>query len=76
MPGFSSGGNWYGQYFDFVKDGEYTIYGWLNYAEGILWFGIHGLAGAMVFYRVWLTRSESKPGASANESRPAGTPRG
>jgi hypothetical protein len=51
--GFSSGGNWYGTSVDFVVDGQKTFYGWLSYAQSILSFGLHGLAGALVFLFVW-----------------------
>ncbi|MDB5987788.1 MAG: hypothetical protein JWR16_2841 [Nevskia sp.] len=50
----SSGANWHGHYVDFVKNGIYTIYGWLNYVENVLWFGVHGVVGSAVFYYVWL----------------------
>jgi hypothetical protein len=51
--GYSSGGNWYGTPVDFVINGQKTLYGWLNYAQSILFFGLHGLAGALVFFFVW-----------------------
>ncbi|PPU92843.1 hypothetical protein XhyaCFBP1156_20945 [Xanthomonas hyacinthi] len=51
--GFSSGGNWYGKYVDFVIDGEPTLYGWLSYLQSIAGFALHGLVGATVFYLVW-----------------------
>ena len=57
--GFSSGGNWHGSYVDFVKNGVHTIYGWLSYVEGVFWFGVHGLVGALVFLFVW--RAYTRP---------------
>ena len=52
-PGFSSGGNWHGKRVDFVVNGDPTLYGWLNHIESTLYFGLHGLIGATVFYWVW-----------------------
>ena len=51
--GSSSGGNWYGTPVDFVIDGQKTFYGWLSYAQSILFFALHGLAGGLVFFFVW-----------------------
>jgi hypothetical protein len=51
--GYSAGANWHGTYVQFVEDGVYTIYGWLNYLEEIVRFGIQGLVGALVFFVVW-----------------------
>ena len=51
--GYSSGGNWYGESVQFVVNGEPTLYGWLNYVQSILFFGLHGLVGALVFYVIW-----------------------
>jgi len=52
-PGYSSGGNWYGTPVEFVVNGQKTFYGWLEYAQGVLFFGLHGLAGALAFYFIW-----------------------
>jgi hypothetical protein len=52
-PGFSSGGNWHGKLVKFVVDGKPTLYGWLNHIESTVYFGLHGLVGATVFYLVW-----------------------
>ena len=52
-PGCSSGGMWHGRYVDFVINGETTFYGWLSHAESSIFFGLHGLAGALAFYFVW-----------------------
>ena len=51
--GYSSGGNWHGEYVDLVIDGEPTLFGWINHIESICFFGLHGLVGATVFYVVW-----------------------
>ena len=51
--GYSSGGNWYGTPVDFVVNGQKTIYGWLSYFQSIIFFGLHGLAGALAFYFTW-----------------------
>jgi hypothetical protein len=51
--GSSSGGNFYGRAVDYVIAGEPTIWGWLSYAQSVLFFGLHGLIGASVFYLVW-----------------------
>ena len=51
-PGFSSGGNWYGRYVDFVVAGEPTLYGWLRYFQSILAFAAHGFFGATAYYLV------------------------
>ena len=56
--GSSFGGNWYGKDVEFIANGVYTIYGWLSYVEGTIGFGINGLAGADVFYLVWLRLHE------------------
>src|SRR5512134_3425671 len=40
--GFSYGENWHGTYREFIVDGVYTVYGWLNYLEEIVRFGIQG----------------------------------
>lgn len=70
-PGYSSGGNWYGTYVDFVVDGQKTLYGWLSYAQSILFFGLHGLAGGLAFFFVW------RRGLGPNRSvrKPLSTPR-
>ncbi|GAB3361398.1 hypothetical protein [Lysobacter tyrosinilyticus] len=52
-PGYSSGGNWYGQYREFVVAGVPTLYGWLNYIQSVLAFALHGFAGASIYYLVW-----------------------
>lgn len=51
--GYSSSGDWYGTPVDFVVNGQNTLYGWLNDIQGILFCGLHGLIGALVFYFVW-----------------------
>jgi len=59
-PGFSYGANWHGTYVRFIENGVYTIYGWFNYVEDIVQFGVQGLAGAAVFYYVWLKVHEHR----------------
>ena len=59
-PGSSSGGNWHGHSVQFVVGGVPTLYGWLNYGEGTLMFGLHGLLGALIFFLCW-RRYSSKP---------------
>ena len=66
--GFSYGANWHGTYVQFVQNGVYTMYGWLNYLEEIVRFGIHGLAGAAAFYLVWLRLHDPHQGVSADAS--------
>lgn len=63
-PGSSSGGNWYGTPVHFVVDGQKTLYGWLSYAQNVLFFGVHGLAGGLAFFFVW--RRWSEPNTSFN----------
>jgi hypothetical protein len=63
-PGTSYGGSWYGQYRQFVIDGEPTFYGWLNYAQSLTTFALHGLIGATAMYWAWRRLSpnnSSKP---------------
>ena len=64
-PGYSSGGNWYGKAVDFIVEGKPTLYGWLNYVQSVVAFGLHGLAGASAFYLVWVRsmgpNNSSKP---------------
>lgn len=53
LAGYSAGQNWHGHYVDTYIQGVPTVYAWLTYAEGVLFFGLHGLSGALVFYAVW-----------------------
>lgn len=69
--GFSSGGNWHGKFVEFIKDGEHTIYGWFNYVESVLMFGVHGLVGAMVFFWVWRNFHEPQQGAPLDAPKAA-----
>lgn len=50
---YSSSGNWHGRPVEFVVDSVPTLYGWLAYAENIVFFGLHGLIGALVYRAVW-----------------------
>lgn len=63
---YSSGGTWFGQYREFVINGNPTIYGWLQYAQGIAMFGLHGLVGALMFYYVWSTQMRSNESFKPN----------
>jgi hypothetical protein len=29
------------------------LYGWLSYAQSVVFFGLHGFAGALAFFFVW-----------------------
>jgi hypothetical protein len=51
--GYSSGGNWYGTPVEFVINGQKTFYGWLSYAQSVVFFGLHGFVGALAFFIVW-----------------------
>ena len=57
--GFSSTGNWYGTPVEFVVNGNKTFYGWLNYAQSVVFFGFHGFVGALAFFFV-LRRASSR----------------
>ncbi len=60
LEGYSGGSNWHGRYVQTYVDGNPTNYAWLSFAENLVFFGLHGLVGALVFYGVWrrLTRFE------------------
>jgi hypothetical protein len=51
--GCSYSATWHGSYVDFEVNGAVTLYGWLNYLEGVVYFGLHGVVGAIVFLLVW-----------------------
>ena len=51
--GFSSGQSYYGTYREMIVNGARTSWGWLEFIEELVKFGIHGLAGALVFKVVW-----------------------
>jgi len=53
LGGYSSAQNWHGKYVYTYINGVPTSYAWLNYVEDVLYFGAHGLIGALVFYVVW-----------------------
>lgn len=53
LEGYSSGQNWHGEYVDLYINGNPTYYAWATYGEDVLFFGLHGLVGALVFYAVW-----------------------
>ena len=56
MEGFSAGQNWHGKYVETYVNGAPTTYAWLTYGESVLFFALHGLVGALVFYGVWRWR--------------------
>ena len=51
--GFSARMNWHGKLVATYINGNPTTYAWLGYGENVLYYGIHGLIGASVFYAVW-----------------------
>lgn len=53
LEGFSAGLNWHGTYVNTYVNGIPTKYAWFTYAEGILFFALHGLVGALMFYAVF-----------------------
>lgn len=68
---FSANGNWHGHHVDFFINGEPTLYGWLQFAGGLLQFGVHGLVGALVFRAIWLWLAEGTPRSGTLGSTPA-----
>lgn len=52
LEGLSAGQNWHGKYVDTYINGMPTKYAWLTYGENVMYYGLHGLAGALVFYAV------------------------
>ena len=72
FEGFSSGHNWHGKYVETYVNGTPTTYAWLSYGENILYFGLHGLAGALVFYAVW--RRLGRPNKSLQATPQSGAP--
>jgi len=68
--GYSSGHNWHGKYVATYINGVPTQYAWLNYGEDILYFGLHGLVGALIFHATWRAiDSRSK----SSEQKPPGS---
>jgi hypothetical protein len=53
LQGYSSGQTWHGKYVDLYINGYPTVYAWVTYGENVLFFGLHGLVGALAFYAVW-----------------------
>lgn len=53
LEGYSAGQNWHGTYVETYINGAPTMYAWLTFAEGVLFFALHGLVGATAFYAVW-----------------------
>jgi len=72
LEGFSSGQNWHGDYVETYVNGAPTTFAWLRYGENVLGFGVHGLAGALVFYAVW--RWLGRPGKSRQAPPQNGAP--
>jgi hypothetical protein len=66
LEGFSSGENWHGKYVESYINGVPTIYAWLTYVENVMYFGLHGLVGALVFYAVW--RKQDRPDRAATQT--------
>ena len=54
LEGYSAGQSWHGKYVETYLNGAPTTYAWLTYGESVLFFALHGLVGALVFYAVWL----------------------
>jgi hypothetical protein len=62
-------GTWHGLYVDFVRDGVPTLYGWLNFAEGVGMFGSHGLVGGLAFLAVWRRCGRDSAASQRDELR-------
>jgi membrane protease YdiL (CAAX protease family) len=62
LEGYSAGSNWHGKYVQTYVDGAPTECAWLSFVENLIFFGLHGLVGALVFYGVWrrLARAEDR----------------
>jgi len=56
LEGYSAGQSWHGRYVDTYINGLPSPYAWLIYGEGVAFFALHGLVGALVFYVVWRAR--------------------
>lgn len=56
LEGYSACQNWHGKYVETYVTGTPTTYAWLTYGESVLFFALHGLVGALVFYGVWRWR--------------------
>lgn len=59
--GYTSGGNWFGSYVIFYRDGVPSLYGWLRYVQGAVLLGLLGLACALAFWRIWLWLESAEP---------------
>ncbi len=59
VEGYSAGRNWHGNLVETYVDGVPTSYAWLIYGEGIVFFALHGLIAALVFYAVWRRRERT-----------------
>lgn len=69
LEGYSAGQNWHGKYVETYVNGVPTTYAWLTYGEGVVFFALHGLVGALVFYSVW--RWGQRPDQSLQPMREA-----
>ena len=67
QEGYSAGQNWHGRYVDTYVNGSPTEYAWLTYGEGVFFFAIHGLIGALVFHAVLHMREHRAKAASRNQ---------
>lgn len=56
-PGLSLSNNWYGRFVETYRDGEPTIYAWLECAEFSFRFGLFGVVAAVTYWRLWLLLS-------------------
>lgn len=57
LGGLTAGYNWHGKFVYFYTNGQPTTYAWLSYGENLIYYGIHGLVGSLVFYAVWFRLS-------------------
>ncbi|AVP96830.1 hypothetical protein C7S18_06270 [Ahniella affigens] len=60
IDGYSAGHTLHGKFVATYVDGVPTTYAWLTYGESVLWFAMHGLIGALVFWAVWRVRERPK----------------
>jgi hypothetical protein len=69
LEGYSAGQNWHGKYVETYVNGAPTVYAWYTYAEGVSFFSLHGLVGALAFYGVW--RWRERPNEAFSRPPPA-----
>lgn len=58
LEGYSSSVNWHGRHVVTYIDGLPTTHAWLMFGEQVLYFGLHGVIGALVFHAVWRRPSD------------------